>query len=201
MQILTFRKHTWSRIHVEIFIKLISCPQHQILWRIPFICWKHTFQLSCLSYACYTLRLLLYPGTEAHTATGSTIIGKRLLLPTKQKSVCVPACMHARVCVCVCVREWQKIELTVWGKKVSIPLDGLRTCTSGIRAHRASDYTTRVAPPRVSRSVCVGVCVRACVTYSNRFYLNVVHVLISSDYQSISFSSSNCHTPDSDTYF
>ena len=32
------------------------------------------------------------------------------------------------------------------------PLDGIRTCTSGIRAHRASDYTTRVRPPRVSRN-------------------------------------------------
>ena len=30
--------------------------------------------------------------------------------------------------------------------------DGIRTCTSGIRAHRASDYTTRVSPLRVSRS-------------------------------------------------
>ena len=29
-------------------------------------------------------------------------------------------------------------------EKVPIPLDGIRTCTSGIRAHRASDYTTRV---------------------------------------------------------
>ena len=33
-----------------------------------------------------------------------------------------------------------------------ISLDGIRTCTSGIRAHRASDYTTRVRPPRVSRN-------------------------------------------------
>ena len=33
-----------------------------------------------------------------------------------------------------------------------IPLDGIRTCTSGIRAHRASGYTTRVRLPRVSRN-------------------------------------------------
>ena len=33
-----------------------------------------------------------------------------------------------------------------------IPLDGMRTCTSGIRAHCASVYTTRVGPPRVSRN-------------------------------------------------
>ena len=56
------------------------------------------------------------------------------------------------VCVCVCVRERRKIELTVLGKKVPIPLDRIRTCTSGIRAHRASDYTTRVGPHRVSRN-------------------------------------------------
>ena len=31
-----------------------------------------------------------------------------------------------------------------------IPLDEIRTCTSGIHAHR--DYTTRVRPPRVSRN-------------------------------------------------
>ena len=70
---------------------------------------------------------------------------------------------------------------------MSIPLDGIRTCTfaspcskfdandstSGIRAHRASDYNTRSGTPRVSRnkhfrhspasSVCVCVCVCACV--------------------------------------
>ena len=58
------------------------------------------------------------------------------------------------VCVCVCVREKRKIEPTVWGKKVPFALDGIRTCTSGIRAHRASDYTTRTRarPPRVSRN-------------------------------------------------
>ena len=33
-----------------------------------------------------------------------------------------------------------------------IPLDGIRTCTSGIHAHRASDYTTRAGTPRVSRN-------------------------------------------------
>ena len=33
-----------------------------------------------------------------------------------------------------------------------IALDGIRTCTSGIRAHRASNYTKRVGPPRVSRN-------------------------------------------------
>ena len=32
------------------------------------------------------------------------------------------------------------------------PTDGIWTCTCGIRAHRASDYTTRVRPPRVSRN-------------------------------------------------
>ena len=34
-----------------------------------------------------------------------------------------------------------------------IPLDGIRTFTSGIRTHCASDYTTRVRPPRVSRNI------------------------------------------------
>ena len=31
-------------------------------------------------------------------------------------------------------------------EKVPIALDGIRTCTSGIRAHRAADYTTKVGP-------------------------------------------------------
>ena len=60
------------------------------------------------------------------------------------------------LCVCVWggggVRERRKIEPTVWGKKVPFALDGIRTCTSGIRAHQASDYTARVRPPRVSRN-------------------------------------------------
>ena len=55
-------------------------------------------------------------------------------------------CRPGSLCVCVCVRERRKIELTVWGKKVPIALDGIRTCTSGIRAHRAADYTTKVGP-------------------------------------------------------
>ena len=64
---------------------------------------------------------------------------------------CIRACAH--VCVCACVRERRKIERTVWaGKKVPISIDGIRTFTSGIPAHRASDYTTRVKPPRVSRN-------------------------------------------------
>ena len=37
-------------------------------------------------------------------------------------------------------------------EKVPISPDRIRSCTSGIRAHRAADYTTRVSPPRVSRS-------------------------------------------------
>ena len=52
------------------------------------------------------------------------------------------------------------------GGRVPIPLDGIRTSTSGIRAHRASDYTMRVRPPHVTQNkhfrhspVCVGVCV------------------------------------------
>ena len=72
------------------------------------------------------------------------------------RDVCVCVTMkkvpRVCVCVCVCVRERRKMELTVWGKKVPIALDGIRTCTSGIRAHRASDYTTRVRLPRVSRN-------------------------------------------------
>ena len=64
--------------------------------------------------------------------------------------VCVCACVCA--CVCVCVRETRKIELTAWGKKVHIPLDGIRTCTPGKRAHHASDHTTRAGTPRGSRN-------------------------------------------------
>ena len=49
------------------------------------------------------------------------------------------------------VKERRKIELTVWGKKVPIALDGIRTCISGICAHSASDCTTTAGTPRVSR--------------------------------------------------
>ena len=45
--------------------------------------------------------------------------------------------------LCECVKERRKTDLAAWGEKVPIPLDGIRTCTSGIRAHRASEYTTR----------------------------------------------------------
>ena len=38
--------------------------------------------------------------------------------------------------------------------KVPIALDGIRTCTSGIRARHAADYTTKLGP-----CVCVCVCV------------------------------------------
>ena len=55
------------------------------------------------------------------------------------------------VCVCVCQRK-TKDRADGMRKKVPIPLDGIRTCTSGIRAHCASDYTTRVRPPCVSRN-------------------------------------------------
>ena len=63
---------------------------------------------------------------------------------------CARACARARLraCMraCVCVRERRKIELTVRGTKVPIALGGIRTCTSGIRAHCAADYTTKVGP-------------------------------------------------------
>ena len=52
-------------------------------------------------------------------------------------------------CVWVCQRK-TKDRADGMREKVPIPLDGIRTCTSGIRAHRASDYTTRIRPPRVS---------------------------------------------------
>ena len=35
-------------------------------------------------------------------------------------------------------------------EKVPIALDGIRTCTSGLRAHCASDYTTTAGTPPVS---------------------------------------------------
>ena len=46
----------------------------------------------------------------------------------------------------------RKIEPTVWRKKVPIALDGIRTCISGIRAHSASDCTTKAGTPPVSRN-------------------------------------------------
>ena len=49
-------------------------------------------------------------------------------------------------------------------EKVHISLDRI-TCTSGIRAHRASDYTTSVCVwERESVCVCLCVCVCVCVT-------------------------------------
>ena len=54
------------------------------------------------------------------------------------------------VCVSVCVRERRKIELTARGEKNPILLDGVRACTSGMRTHRASDYTTSAGTPRIS---------------------------------------------------
>ena len=71
--------------------------------------------------------------------------------------VCVCLCVcereSVRECVCVCVSVCQRKTKDIAGgmrEKVPIPLDGIRTCTSGIRAHRAADYATRVRPPRIS---------------------------------------------------
>ena len=77
-------------------------------------------------------------------------------------SVLMSCTIEQCIVACVCVRERRKIELTAWGKQVSIPLNGIRTCTSGIRDHRASDYTTRAGTPR---AVCVCVCVCVCVHF------------------------------------
>ena len=59
--------------------------------------------------------------------------------------VCVSVCVCMCVCVCVCQRK-TKDRADGMRKKVPIALDGIRTCTSGIRAHRAADYTTKVGP-------------------------------------------------------
>ena len=85
------------------------------------------------------------------------------------------------VCVCVCVRERQKIEPTVCGKKVPISLDRIQTSLSGMRAHRACDYTTRVRPPRVSRnkhfthvhSPVSSTAKQSCMKHSNSYLLCV----------------------------
>ena len=68
------------------------------------------------------------------------------------------------VCVCVCQRK-TKDRADGMSEKVPISLDGIQTCISGIRAHRATDYTTRAGTPRISsnkhfRNVCVYVCQR-----------------------------------------
>ena len=55
------------------------------------------------------------------------------------------------VCVCVCQRK-MKDRADVMREKVPIPLDGFRTCTSGLHAHRASDNTTRASTPCVNRN-------------------------------------------------
>ena len=64
--------------------------------------------------------------------------------------VCVCVCMCVCVCVCVCVRESPKDRADGMRGKSAHSLNGIRTCTSGIRAHRACDYTTRAGTPRVS---------------------------------------------------
>ena len=58
------------------------------------------------------------------------------------------------VCVCVCVREKAKDRADGMREQEPFPVDGARTCrsASAIRAHRASDYTTRAGAPRVSRN-------------------------------------------------
>ena len=71
--------------------------------------------------------------------------------------VCVCECVCVCVCVCVCASVGQrktnyKKRADCIGKKVPIPIEGIRICTSGMRAHRASDYTTRARPPRVSQN-------------------------------------------------
>ena len=102
---------------------------------------------------------------------------------TRSNGVCTCACVRACVCVCVCVcacvhvcvRERQKTEPTVWGKKVPIALDGIQTCISGIRAHRASDYTTTAGTPSVSRnkhfrhSPVSSIVKQSCMKHSNSY--------------------------------
>ena len=73
------------------------------------------------------------------------------------------------------VRERRKIELTVWGKKVPIALDGIRTCISGIRAHSTSDCTTTAGTPPVSRnkhfrhSPVSSIVKQSCMKHSNSY--------------------------------
>ena len=68
----------------------------------------------------------------------------------KDAFFCLPVTkLNVRVCVC---QRKTKDRADGMREKVPIPLDGIRTCTSGIRAHRASDYTTRAGTPRVSRN-------------------------------------------------
>ena len=73
------------------------------------------------------------------------------------------------------VSERRKIELTVWGKKVPIALDGIRTCISGIRAHSASDCTTTAGTPPVSRnkhfrhSPVSSIVKQSCMKHSNSY--------------------------------
>ena len=48
--------------------------------------------------------------------------------------------------LCVCEKRKTKDRAWRYEEKVPIALDGIRTCTSGTRAHRAADYTTKVGP-------------------------------------------------------
>ena len=90
---------------------------------------------------------ILFPATEREREREREACHLRLEAFETDARVRVCVC----VCVCVCQRK-TKDRADGKRKKVPIPLDGIRTCTSGIRAHRAFDYTTRVRPPRVSRN-------------------------------------------------
>ena len=102
-------------------------------------------KISCLNVSFFSV----------HWLAISSFIAK--LIPCiNAKVIRSMRCVCVCVCVCVCarvrvrVRKRQKIELTAWAKKVPIPLNGIQTCTSGIRAHRSSDYTTRAGTPHVN---------------------------------------------------
>ena len=120
------------------------------------VCWM-TSSLSWVNNGMYvhaslplsvppSVPLLLPPSLPPSLSPSSLSLSLSLSLPVSlpfslflSPLSFIHACvMRVCVCVCVCVRERRKIELTVGGKKVPIPLNGIRTRTLG--------YTPTVLP-------------------------------------------------------
>ena len=109
----------------------------------------------------------------------------------EREGVCVrerereSVCVRARACVCVrvraraCVRERRKIELTAWGKKVPIPLDGIRTCTFGMRPSCFRLHHESRHPSRLSKQTLQTLIrqlhreTQSCITKHSNSYLHV----------------------------
>ena len=99
--------------------------------------------------------LIHFSSLNLHALHRDTVVmttRQTMCSPTRAQST-RPASSKINVCVCVCVCVCQrqtKDRADGMSEKVPIPLDGIRTCTSGIRAICPSDNTKRAGMPRVS---------------------------------------------------